>query len=411
MAAAGDKQQAVALGLLQIHFRLKIIGDTVVAQPLRAADHDALAVHAGLYAPAGGLLEIGGVGQGHPGLFGQIDQRLGRRVVAEFFRRGGDLEQFGRLEVALRGQAADRQFAGGQRASLVEHKGVDARRDLDVADVLDEDAQAGGRGQRGDHRRGRGEDECARAGDHQHRDNALDVIREKPDDARDHQHERRVVAHVLVDDPHDRQLGLLGGKDEVAHAAKGGVLTGAGDLDFKHSVQVGRAGKNLLAGCLVHRERLAGDVCLVDGALALDDYAISRDVVAGANPDHVAHIQFGRGHFLLAGRDDAAGLGRGHLDERRDGGARTGGGAGLDLFTQQHEKRDDAGGLVAAKLRLAGGNRCEKGDGDQLVDGEHAAQDALDRQLEDRVAKDDRPDERTDARDPVVRAAEPLHEE
>ena len=145
--------------------------------------------------------------------------------------------------------------------------------------------------------------------------------------------------------------------------------------------------------------------------MALDDFAIGRDIVAGANPDHVAHLQVGRGHFLLAVANDAAGLGRGHLDERRDGGARAGGGAGLDQLTQQHEKRDDAGSLVAAELRLAGSDGREEGDGDQLVDGEHAAQDALDRQFEDRVAKDERADERADARDPVVRAAEPLHEE
>ena len=236
-------------------------------------------------------------------------------------------------------------------------------------------------------------------------------MREKPDDACDHQYQRRVVAHVLVDDPHDGQLGLLGGEDQVAHAAKGGVLPGAGDLDLEHAGQVGRAGEHLLASGLVHRERFAGDVGLVDGALALEDFAVGRDVVAGANPDQVAHLQVGRGHFLLAVADDPAGLGWGHLDERRDGGTRTGGGAGLDQLTQQHEKRDDTGGLVAAELRLAGSDGGEKGDGDQLVDGEHAAQDALDRQLENREAKDDRPDERADARNPVVRAAEPLHEE
>ena len=108
---------------------------------------------------------------------------------------------------------------------------------------------------------------------------------------------------------------MLGRKDQVAHAAKGCVLTGACDFDLKHSVQVGRAGENLVASGLVHRERLASDVGLIDGALALDNFAIGRDVVAWANPDHVANIQFGCGHFLFAGRYDAAGLGRGHLDE------------------------------------------------------------------------------------------------
>ena len=83
---------------------------------------------------------------------------------------------------------------------------------------------------------------------------------------------------------------MLGGKDQSTHTAKSGILPGAGDLDLKHAGQVSRAGEHLFASGLVHRERFAGDVGLIDGALALDDFPVSRDVVAWANPDHVADL-------------------------------------------------------------------------------------------------------------------------
>ena len=47
--------------------------------------------------------------------------------------------------------------------------------------------------------------------------------------------------------------------------------------------------------------------------------------------------------------------------------ARAFGGAGFDDFAGEHEKRDDAGGLV-----IAGSERRQHGDGDEFVDAQAA---------------------------------------
>ena len=69
-------------------------------------------------------------------------------------------------------------------------------------DVLDQNSQARGGGKRGDHRGGRGQNERARAGNDKHRNDAVQVVGERPDQRADDQHQRRVKAHVLVHDFH-----------------------------------------------------------------------------------------------------------------------------------------------------------------------------------------------------------------
>ena len=96
------------------------------------------------------------------------------------------------------------------------------------------------------------------------------------------------------------QLGLLGRQDQLAHAAQRGVGAGAADLDLQHAGQVLRAGEHFVARLLVHGQRFAGDGGLVERALAADDHAVRRHVVAGADADHVADGQVLRGDFLLA---------------------------------------------------------------------------------------------------------------
>ena len=91
-------------------------------------------------------------------------------------------------------------------------------------------------------------------------------------------------------------------------------VPGAADPDFQHAGQVLRAGKNLVAGLLVHRQRFPGDVGLVERTLAGDDEAVRRHVVAGPDANDIAHREFLGGHFLLALGRDAAGLGGGQLD-------------------------------------------------------------------------------------------------
>ena len=191
---------------------------------MRAADQNFRAVDFRLHAATGGFGKILRLGQRHAGFARQIGERLGGRMVAVFFGGGGEQQQFGGLGVADRREAADGELAGRERAGLVEDERVDLRGEFDVGDVLDQNAQTRGGGKRGDHRGRRRQNERARAGNDEHRDDAVQIVRERPDQRADDQHERRVKAHVLVHDFHDRQLGLFRRENQFAHAAERRVL-------------------------------------------------------------------------------------------------------------------------------------------------------------------------------------------
>ena len=117
--------------------------------------------------------------------------------------------------------------------------------------------------------------------------------------------------------------------------------------------------------------------------------------------------------FLLRrthGRDarattNPARLGRGDLDERLNRQPCALGGAGLDDLTEQHEERHDPGGLV-----IAAGERREHGDGDEFVDAQQAEAQIFDRRQDDRITKDDRPDEGAGAGDGVGVVRHPIHD-
>ena len=315
MPVAGHEEKAVAGGLVEVHRFKEVARHALVFEEGGAADEDALTVDEGADAFAGGLLEVDHLGQRHTGLLGQGRDGTGRGVVGKLLGAGGTPQQFGRSDPVEGVEAADGQTTGGQRAGLVEDEGRDARGGLEVTDVLDEDAQTGGSAQGGDHRGRRGQDERARAGHDQDGNDPVEVLGEAPDQSGDDQHQRGVVAHVLVDDPHEGQLGLLGGQDQVADSAQGGVFTGLAHLDLEEAVHVDGARKDRFAHAFVHRERFAGDVGLIDGTLSGDDLAVGGDVVAGADADDVSDLEFADGHFDFVAAGQAAGLGRGQFDE------------------------------------------------------------------------------------------------
>ena len=104
---------------------------------------------------------------------------------------------------------------------------------------------------------------------------------------------------------------------------------------------VDRAADDAVAGVLLGRHRLAGDHRLVDRALALDDDAVDRDLLAGADPEPVADRDPRERDVLLdAVVADAAGGRRGQAEERADRGAGAAAGAQLEHLADQ-DQRDD----------------------------------------------------------------------
>ena len=145
-------------------------------------------------------------------------------MVAVFFSGSRQQQQFGGLRFAERRQAAHGELTGGQRAGFVEDKGVDFGGGLNVRHVLDQNSEARGGGKRGHHRGGCRQNESARAGNHKHRDDAVQLMRKRPDQRANDQHQRRVKTHVLIHDFLDRQFGLFRGDDQFPHPAECGVF-------------------------------------------------------------------------------------------------------------------------------------------------------------------------------------------
>ncbi len=117
-----------------------------------------------------------------------------------------------------------------------------------------------------------------------------------------------------------------------------------GHANLEHAGQVLGSSEDLVARALVHRQRLAGDGGLVEWTLGpRPRCAVGGHVVSRPHADDVVHPEIFDLHFLLlAGGQEAAGLGRSELDQRLDRRPGAGGGAGLDDLTQEHEERDDA---------------------------------------------------------------------
>ena len=315
-AVARDEDQAPAFGFVQVHRLQEILLHAVVPQPLGAAHQHFGAVDLGLDAASRGLGKILRFGQRHAGFGGQLRQRLGGGVIAVSFGGGREAQQFGGLDVRPAG--ARRLTASSPVVSvpvLSKTKAlIFAANSMSATFLMRMPRRAAA-------------ESAATMAVGVARMKAQGQLKmmtemtlsslpgEGPDQRGDDQHQRGVEAHVLVHDLHDRQLGFLRRQDQLAHAAQRGVGARAADLDLQHAGQVLRAGEDFVARLLVRRQRFAGDGGLVERALAAEDDAVRRHVVAGADADDIADRQVLGGDFLLALRGDAAGFGGGELDE------------------------------------------------------------------------------------------------
>ena len=142
-------------------------------------------------------------------------------------------------------------------------------------------------------------------------------------------------------------------EDQVLDGGQGRVFARLSHTHGDHARFVDRAGEHLVAHGLLHRDRFAGDVGLVDGRHAGFHHAVGGDVVAGA--DHhafVGHqrsgIDFGLGLAALPVTHQLVSAGGGDAHERFDFLPGADGGALLQQLGQQHEKGDARGGDVVA---------------------------------------------------------------
>ena len=239
-------------------------------------------------------------------LLGEDDDRAAfRRFVGERreLRRIGELAlRYARQRDELRGLTV----AEGDRAGLVEKKGIDVSRRLDrpaghrehvEANETIHAGDADRREQRTDGRRDQGHEQRH---EHEHAECAPGIGREAGDGGDGEDEDDRHAGEQNVERDLVRRLLPLRALDESDHPVEERRAGCRGDAHLDpvgdHLRSAGDR-RTVAAALADHRRRLAGDRRLVDRGDAVDHLAVARDEVAGLDQDDIARLQLGRRHL------------------------------------------------------------------------------------------------------------------
>ena len=243
--------------------------------------------------------------------------------------------------------------AFGQRAGLVDCQHANALGQLQRFGVLYQ--HAGARALAGAHHDGgrRGQAECARAGDDQHRHRVdqclLEIAHRKPPagegEQRNHHHDRHEHRRDTVGETLHRRLRALRLLDQANDAGEQGLRPDPGGAATQVSVAVEGGGKDAVTAALVDGQTLAGEHSLIDRRLALLDHTIDRHRVARPQHEEVSGLE--RLHCHLD--ELAITLDQRHLRLQAKQGVQCRRGAGLGArlhqLAEQHERDDHRRGF------------------------------------------------------------------
>ena len=225
----------------------------------------------------------------------------------------GACRQGGRQPVHLRIQKdshlGQHGLAMGDRARLVQGQPLQVATFFQMHAALDQNALPRGGRQPADHRDRGGNDQCARAGDHQQRqclvDPAEPVAVEKgrrhqrhPDGQ--HQHDGRVDGRKAVDEALGGRLLALRRLHRLDDARQRAVTGFGRHAEVEGTGLVDGAGKHGITRGLFHGQTLARDGRLVHRGSALLHLAIQRDALARPDPHQGSHRHLPGRHGLPA---------------------------------------------------------------------------------------------------------------
>ncbi len=169
-------------------------------------------------------------------------------MIGGCFRECGGLEQVCTLDAVGWCETGNLETPGGEGAGLVHHDGIDIRRGFKVFGPLDHDTETGCSGKRGDHRGGRGEQQCGRAGHNEHGDrtqcsgfaDGFDIALrcQEEDDEGHREGDGDIEPGDLLDEELALGLGGLGFTDEARDLADGGVFADLRDFDIDRACEV-----------------------------------------------------------------------------------------------------------------------------------------------------------------------------
>ncbi|MNV25196.1 hypothetical protein D3C71_1162850 [compost metagenome] len=235
--------------------------------------------------------------------------------------------------------------AGGQGAGLVEHHRADFMGTLQCFGVLDQNPVACRHAGAGHDRRRRRQAQCARAGDHQHRDGVDQrgfhrCAIQPPADQGCQGNQQHGGHEHLADFIHqflDRRFCGLGVFHQTDDPRQHGFRTEGLGTHQQPAFTVDRAAGDLVAGLLGHRQALAADQGFVGVALAFNHFAIHREAFAGFDHHQVIEAQGADGDVLLVAIDHPDRPFRAQGFERTDGAGGLALGAAFQVLAQQHQ--------------------------------------------------------------------------
>ena len=305
---------------------------------------------------------------------GAAGDRRGDRVLGGVLERAGQPQHLVLVDAGAGVDVDERHLAGGDRAGLVQHDGVDPAGGLQHLGALDQDAELGAPAGADQQRGRRGEAQRARAGDDQHGDRGGERRRgagpgaePEPERGRgERDHDRHEHPGDPVGEALHGGLAVLGVLDELRHLGELGVGADPGGAHDQPAARVDGGADDRVAGPDLDRHGLAGEHRGVDRRGALVDDAVGGDLLAGPHDEPVADGQLlGRDPHLGAVAQHGDVLGA-ELEQRPQRGAGPALGAGLEVAAGQDE-RGDAGGDL--EVDVAGA--VARGDG-QLERVRHA---------------------------------------
>ena len=344
----GQEGDRAALRFVAGEFALQAgIGLLALLDQAVVAQHQALAFDDAFYATAEQRLERVHVRHrtveaGRDGLGNRVVRARSQALGPAFrLRFGGWARWHERHELRL---------AFGQRAGLVQRDRFQVPGFLQVGAALDQDAAPGGGGQPADHRHRRGDDQRARAGDHQQHERLVDGRHPGPveQQRRQHRHRQRQCEHgrgvdrgEAVHEALRGRAGALRFFDRMNDACERRIAGRCRHLELEFAVLVDGAREHQIARFLVHRNALARNRRLVDAAVALGHAAVERDALAGLDPGDGVQGDVRGLHALPAsiGLLDV-GLVRCQVHQALDGVARPVHGACLDQFGDGVQRHD-----------------------------------------------------------------------
>ena len=361
LAVDRPHEDRLSRGLMVRHHPVAQFREAVRAREVRRADPDVPAVDPGVHALARQRLERLRLRDREAALARRLHDGRRERVLRAELRAGEEPQHLVLPDPGAREVVGDPRAPDGQRAGLVERHDVDGLRRLECVCALHEDAARRAAARAHDDRGRRREPERARAGDDEHRDERRQRVAERrvrPERQpgqrareRDDEHDRHEHRRDAVDEPLDGGLRALRLLDHAHDLREERVGADPRHTEPEGAAAIQRPARDVVAGALLDRQRLARHHRLVDPRRSRDDESVGRDGLARPDDHDVSDYQLFDRHVLFrtAPPTHARAL-RAERGERADRIRGVGARASLQVPSHEDERDDRGRGVVVEVL-------------------------------------------------------------